>query len=132
MRCGAECWLKAKQRAVALSWGLADLSCGGYGVEGPYTTAAEAERSEICKSKAVSHNLRNMSAMKTDKPLCERIFAESKKIHTVSNGLVQSKLLALFSDRVLYGEAISCFYFVFKALENAIEDALTTNRSDGQ
>lgn len=101
-------------------------------VDGPYTTAAEAERSPVCKPDAVSYQLRKMSAAKTDKPLCERIFAESRKIHTVSNGLVQSKLLALFSDRVLYGEAISCFYFVFKAIEDAIEDALTTNRSDGR
>lgn len=50
----------------------------------------------------------------------------SKRVHDVSNVLVTSKLVVLFTDRVLYGQAIACFYYIFQHLELLIEELLVT------
>lgn len=59
----------------------------------------------------------------------------SKKVHDLSNILVSSKLVVLFTDRVLYGHAISCFYFMFEHLELLCTKMLATDagerRKDG-
>ena len=49
--------------------------------------------------------------------------AGSKHIHSVANSMLNLKLLLLLSDPTLYARAISCFYPVFKALEEALAKA---------
>lgn len=50
--------------------------------------------------------------------------AASKRSHSLSDALVNARLVVLFTDRILYGRAIACFYFVFKALEEALTVAV--------
>ncbi|KXZ45422.1 hypothetical protein GPECTOR_55g328 [Gonium pectorale] len=62
--------------------------------------------------------------------LCAHFNRTSRKIHTLSNSLVNAKLVALFSDRELYGKALACFYYVFAALEAALDQALNAGDPD--
>mmetsp|Transcript_20700 Transcript_20700/g.35419 ORF Transcript_20700/g.35419 Transcript_20700/m.35419 type:complete len:263 (+) Transcript_20700:84-872(+) len=50
--------------------------------------------------------------------------ASSRKVHDYSNGLVQLRLVVLFTDRQLWGRALGSFYHVYHALEGAVEEAL--------
>ncbi|GFR45181.1 hypothetical protein Agub_g6569, partial [Astrephomene gubernaculifera] len=63
-------------------------------------------------------------------PLVARLNKESKKLHKLSNSLVNTKLVALLSDRELYGKALASFYYVFSALEDAVDKALERNDPD--
>lgn len=66
----------------------------------------------------------NGSAPKDDGPfLTLEMYAASKRLHTITTSMVNLKLLVLLSDTILYARAISCFYPVFKALEEALHKA---------
>jgi hypothetical protein len=60
--------------------------------------------------------------------LSARLSKASRRIHSVSDGLVNSKLLALFTDRNTYALAIANFYYVFAALETALDIALRKSK----
>lgn len=62
----------------------------------------------------------------TPENLQAKLKKTSKRVHDVSNVLVTSKLVVLFTDRVLYGQAIACFYYIFQHLELLIEELLVT------
>lgn len=55
--------------------------------------------------------------------LTERLRSASKSAHSLSDALVNARLVVLFTDRILYARALACFYFVFKALEDALDRA---------
>jgi heme oxygenase len=57
-----------------------------------------------------------------DPTLAQRLRQESKKIHDRSNVLVNARLVGLFTDRVLYGEALYRFYLIFNSLERCLEE----------
>ena len=59
-------------------------------------------------------------------PLSTRLRKASRKIHTVSDSLVNIKLIALLTDRELYARALSRFYYVFTALERALDEVRRT------
>ncbi|GAX73429.1 hypothetical protein CEUSTIGMA_g881.t1 [Chlamydomonas eustigma] len=63
--------------------------------------------------------------------LTEQFNDASKSVHSISNLLVNSRLLVLFTQRQLYARAIACFYFVFKALEDALIVAFERDKSIG-
>eukprot|EP00198_Chlamydomonas_reinhardtii_P010178 XP_001699515.1 heme oxygenase [Chlamydomonas reinhardtii] len=63
-------------------------------------------------------------------PLTKRLSKASRKIHNVSNSLVNARLIALFSDKDLYAKALGCFYYVFVALEAALDEALKKGDAD--
>lgn len=50
----------------------------------------------------------------------------TKKIHSLSNSLVSARLVFLFTDRTLYGRALSCFYLVHKQLDESLRVAIET------
>ena len=49
--------------------------------------------------------------------------AESKKSHSISDALVNSRLVMLYMDPHLYGRALAIFFYVFRALEAALESS---------
>ena len=55
--------------------------------------------------------------------LTDRLRSASKSAHSLSDALVNARLVVLFTDRILYARALACFYFVFKALEDALDKA---------
>ena len=55
--------------------------------------------------------------------LTDRLRSASKSAHSLSDALVNARLVVLFTDRILYARALACFYFVFKALEDALAKA---------
>ncbi|KAG2446881.1 hypothetical protein HYH02_008037 [Chlamydomonas schloesseri] len=63
-------------------------------------------------------------------PLSKRLSKASRKIHNVSDSLVNARLIALFSDKDLYARALGCFYYVFVALEGALDEALKKGDED--
>lgn len=65
-----------------------------------------------------------MAGDAAQQPLVDQLRRASKKSHTISDGLVNARLLALFVDRDLFGRAISLFYFVFATLEAELTRAL--------
>jgi len=62
-------------------------------------------------------------------PLHARLTKESRKVHSVSDALVNTRLVALLCDRLLYARAIGCFYFVFARLERAFDAAAAAEPS---
>lgn len=50
----------------------------------------------------------------------------SRKAHSLSDALVNSRLVLLFTDCKLYGRALSLFYYVFCALEKELEASSET------
>lgn len=63
------------------------------------------------------------SGPKYDTPLLTLEMKAGSRIHSVANSMLNLKLLVLLSDPTLYARAVSCFYPVFKALEDAIAKA---------
>lgn len=59
------------------------------------------------------------AAAVTDR-LHQRLKAASQEIHSTSDALVNSRLIGLFGSRQLYGQAIACFYWVFKEIEDSL------------
>ena len=55
--------------------------------------------------------------------LTDRLRSASKSAHSLSDALVNARLVVLFTDRILYARALACFFFVFKALEDALVKA---------
>lgn len=65
----------------------------------------------------------------TDEPavlFTQRMRVASRKAHSVSDSLVNAKLLVAFTNQVRYGSALSLFFHVFQALEGHMEE-LSTN-----
>ncbi len=58
--------------------------------------------------------------MEKDSPLVERMRAVSKKAHSLSDALVNSKLVVAFTDPALYGRALQSFWPVFKTIEEKL------------
>lgn len=59
-----------------------------------------------------------------DASLSKKLVRASRKVHSVSDALVNAKLIALFGgDRRLYARAIGCFYLVFSELEECVDAA---------
>ena len=56
-------------------------------------------------------------------PLSQRLKRASRETHSLSNALVSARLVALFTDRALYGRALGCFYLVHAELERCLDDA---------
>jgi hypothetical protein len=55
--------------------------------------------------------------MNMDIPLSKQLRLSSRRIHNVSDALVNARLAALLTDRTLYGRAIANFYCIFDHLE---------------
>lgn len=53
--------------------------------------------------------------------LTAQLKSTSKKLHKLSDVLVNARLVILVTDRLLYARALACFYYVFQALEAALE-----------
>ena len=62
--------------------------------------------------------------------LTDRLRAASKKSHSVSDALVNARLVVLFTDRELYARALACFFFVFSALEAALRESWDRDPGD--
>lgn len=56
--------------------------------------------------------------------LTVRFRKATHKIHNLSNSLVSARLLLLFTDKTLYGRALSCFYLVHKQLDESLRVAI--------
>lgn len=56
---------------------------------------------------------------------------DTVQMHNVSNSLVNARLIALFSDKALYAKALGCFYYVFVALEAALDEVWVAQGSLG-
>ncbi|KAG6623425.1 Heme oxygenase [Phytophthora cinnamomi] len=54
-------------------------------------------------------------------PLTEQMRAATREIHSVSDHLVNLKLVVALTDKKLYGQALMLFYYVYAQLEAAIE-----------
>jgi heme oxygenase len=52
--------------------------------------------------------------------------SRSRKSHSISDAMVNARLIVLYTDPNLYGRALSLFYHVFIALEGAIESCTTS------
>lgn len=63
----------------------------------------------------------NDAKSKDDPPLSVSFSKASRSVHSVSDALVNARLLGLFTDRTLYAGAIGCFYLVFEHLETHME-----------
>ncbi len=61
-------------------------------------------------------------AARQDTSLTQRMRAASRATHSMSDALVNSRLLVLFADRVLFGRALSCFWAVFSELDAAVAE----------
>ena len=53
-------------------------------------------------------------------PLTDDLRRASRKVHDLSDAVVNAKLIALFIDRAMYGRALALFYCVFRALEGEL------------
>lgn len=51
----------------------------------------------------------------------DRLRRKSARAHSLSDALVHLRLVSVLVDRVLYGKAIACFYFVLKRIEDDLE-----------
>lgn len=56
-----------------------------------------------------------------DVPLTDRMRRSTRTVHDTSDKLVGVKLAVAFTDRQLYGTAISFFYYIFQQIEIALE-----------
>lgn len=63
--------------------------------------------------------------------LTQRLIDNSSNVHKQSNALLLTKVAALFTDPVLYGKAIGCFYLVFVELEAALRKAMAADKRMG-
>ncbi|KAE8901173.1 hypothetical protein PF005_g17918 [Phytophthora fragariae] len=54
-------------------------------------------------------------------PLTEQMRAATREIHSISDHLVNLKLVVALTDKNLYGQALMLFYYVYAQLEAAIE-----------
>jgi len=55
-------------------------------------------------------------------PLTEQMRKETRKVHSVSDALVNSKLLVALTDRKLYGQAILQFWPIYFYIETRLHD----------
>lgn len=62
-------------------------------------------------------------------PLSKRLKRASRETHNISNALVSARLVALFTDRSLYGKALGCFYHVHAELERCLDAAAAKDPS---
>ena len=44
----------------------------------------------------------------------------SKQTHSISDALVNTRLITILIDRKLYARALGCFYLIFETLENKL------------
>ncbi|GAB4814657.1 hypothetical protein N2152v2_001703 [Parachlorella kessleri] len=61
------------------------------------------------------------TVVETPPTLTKRLKAAGKELHTISDALVNARLVALFTSRELYGRALGCFYHVHKQLDSALQ-----------
>ncbi|KAL4128733.1 hypothetical protein PRNP1_007853 [Phytophthora ramorum] len=59
--------------------------------------------------------------METPTPLTEQMRAATREIHSVSDNLVNLKLVVALTDKELYGRALMLFYYVYAQLESSIK-----------
>ncbi|KAJ9504752.1 hypothetical protein QJQ45_024232 [Haematococcus lacustris] len=65
----------------------------------------------------------NVNVSSSPSSLTEELKIASRRIHSLSNSLLYARLIVLFTDRKLYARAISCFYYIFEALDAALAGA---------
>ncbi|KAJ9504762.1 hypothetical protein QJQ45_023605 [Haematococcus lacustris] len=69
-------------------------------------------------------NMSNVNVSSSPSSLTEELKIASRRIHSLSNSLLNARLIVLFTDRKLYARAISCFYYIFEALDAALAGAV--------
>lgn len=47
----------------------------------------------------------------------------SRKTHSISDALVNARLISILTDPKLYARALGCFYYIFEAIERGLEVA---------
>ena len=62
-----------------------------------------------------------MASPGTQEPLVLQMRKATRRAHNVANMLILSKLVVVLTDTKLYGQALSCFYPVYKKLEEVIK-----------
>uniref|UniRef100_A0A7S3R2J9 Uncharacterized protein n=1 Tax=Dunaliella tertiolecta TaxID=3047 RepID=A0A7S3R2J9_DUNTE len=60
--------------------------------------------------------------------LTEELRKSSKTAHGISDALVNARILVVFTDRELFGKAISCFMHIFSCLEELLPGALQSRK----
>ncbi|KAL6751859.1 heme oxygenase [Haematococcus lacustris] len=66
----------------------------------------------------------NVNVSSSPSSLTEELKIASRRIHSLSNSLLNARLIVLFTDRKLYARAISCFFYIFEALDAALAGAV--------
>jgi hypothetical protein len=62
--------------------------------------------------------------------LCQALNTASRKTHKLSNDILHARLIVLFTNRQLYGRALSCFWPVFQTLEQLVTENIDKHQGD--
>ena len=63
-------------------------------------------------------------------PFSVQLRQASRKTHSMSDALVNSRLINLLVDRKLYARALGCFYYIFKSIESGLDLAAQCDSSE--
>lgn len=63
-------------------------------------------------------------------PFSVQLRQASRKTHSISDALVNSRLINLLVDQKLYARALGCFYYIFKCIENGLDLAARCDSSE--
>lgn len=68
----------------------------------------------------------------TDAPTTrsEKLRAASRNTHSRSDALVNARLVGLFASQKTYAGALGCFWYVFRKLEECMEQVIASNEVD--
>lgn len=61
-------------------------------------------------------------------PLTEQLRSASVRKHSMSDSIVNARLLTVLVDRVLYARALSCFYWILSRIESDLTQAAKTDQ----
>lgn len=63
-------------------------------------------------------------------PFSVQLRQASRKKHSISDALVNSRLINLLVDQKLYARALGCFYYIFKSIEDGFDLAAQCDSSE--
>ena len=63
-------------------------------------------------------------------PFSVQLRQASRRKHSISDALVNSRLINLLVDPKLYARALGCFYYIFNAVEDGLDLAVQCDPSE--